>query len=130
MQGGKDHRNPDIDRAVIERQLEDVRASIASAEIAAEEQSARVSALEATEQGAAKSSDPLVELLIARLLRVAYRDSLLRNLARQFVTRFKEGQAMAGISRDTDGSARCSLSSVPTRVEAEQVLTAPAFVSI
>ncbi len=73
-----------MEREAIERQLAKVGASIASAEAAAENQSARVAAPEA-----GKHSDKLVELLLARLLRMAYRDNLLRELSLRFVRSIK-----------------------------------------
>ncbi len=73
-----------MERVAIERHLAEVEASIASAETAAEDQSARTAA---PEEGG--ESDALVELLIARLLRVAYRDSLLRDLSERFARRLR-----------------------------------------
>lgn len=73
-----------MERMAIERQLAEVEASIASAETAAEDQSARTAAPEKGDE-----TDLLVELLIARLLRVAYRDSLLRDLSQRFVRRLR-----------------------------------------
>lgn len=71
-----------MERETIERQLANVEASIKSAERAAEEQNAKGA------EPTSKQSDMLVELLIARLLRVGHRNYLLRELSRHFVERW------------------------------------------
>ncbi len=75
------------ERATIEHQIAKVEASIASVEIAAESQREKAKGSEAGRGTDPKASDRLVELLIARLLRVAYRDGLLKDLSRRLMAR-------------------------------------------
>lgn len=84
----RENKEP-TEREVIERQLAKVQASIAAVETAAESESAEAAASDAREDAPSKGSDQLVELLIARLLRIAHRDDLLNQLARRFIDRVK-----------------------------------------
>lgn len=77
MESGK-NRSP-TEREVIERQLAEVRVSITSAEIDADLEGTKAGK---PKRGEARASDRLVELLIARLLRIAHRNDLLQRLGR------------------------------------------------
>ncbi|RTL88143.1 MAG: hypothetical protein EKK29_06120 [Hyphomicrobiales bacterium] len=70
---------------MIEKQLSETVASIGAAEKSVEEQSSLAAAPEAGKQ----ESDVFAELLIARLLRIAHRDTLLRELSTRFLRRFR-----------------------------------------
>ncbi len=87
-------------RAAIEQQLAETEASIASAEIAAEESARVVVIPETGQEGASREPDMLVELLLARLLRVAHRDNLLRYRSLRFFRRIKQ---VKGTKKEVDG---------------------------
>lgn len=86
METGK-NRKSSTEREAIEHQLTKLQASIASVETAAEIESAKVTEPESSH--ASRVSDRLVELLIARLLRIAHRDDLLKQLAHRFLSRIR-----------------------------------------